>query len=86
MQGNQYAPNFQYLSLRFQKCTNSSLDSSCADPTSIQTFLDNTRVNIFYSNSMFNASNIEQPILATLSDKTYSAFLPSYSKTLDIFL
>lgn len=35
---------------------------------------------------MFNASNIEQPILATLSDKTYSAFLPSYSKTLDIFL
>jgi hypothetical protein len=35
---------------------------------------------------MFNATNIEDPVLPTLSDKTYYSFLPQFQKTMNIYL
>lgn len=43
-------------------------------------------MSIVYTNAMFNASNIENPVLMTLSDKTYSSFLPEFSKTMNLYL
>jgi|LauGreDrversion4_2_1035121.scaffolds.fasta_scaffold1066040_1 hypothetical protein len=81
MVGNRFSEKYMYLSLKFLKCNNST--GSCKDPTS---FLASTRVSVVYTKSLFNSSNINEPIATVLSDNQLQTFMPGYHRSMEILV
>ncbi|TNV84198.1 hypothetical protein FGO68_gene7891 [Halteria grandinella] len=87
IKGNYYAQDFKYLNMRILKCKNSTLSSTiCADPVASKSFLEKTKMSIIYTNSMFNSTNMETPVVSAVSDQVYYTFLPTFSKLQNIFI
>ena len=69
MSGNYGSETFYYLSIRIQKCNNSTSNNTCATDLEIQTYLEAARVSIVIYNSYVDFDDYENPVKTFYDDR-----------------